>query len=296
MQLSFLIQLVLLFLLVICVYLVFTNNVEGRMKLIVIVFCVVIGLYLYSKLNLFKDYNEYYSTPTSAKEEYIIDKDLLKKSDGQFTISTWVFIDDWNYKYGEKKVILQKTVPSSTNSQMQLPSIELGGYKNDLIVRLDTYSVEGGGGGGGGNGGGGGSGRGGASASGGGDGGTETETGLSSCGTKTYEQELIQLLNDADITYSSSDEISCNDGYIYTTTDGNTGISCDTPNTLSSQNVNLVESDTIVENINMQKWVNVITSVSNRSIDIYINGKLIKTKTFNNLIDAQAFNLSLIHI
>ena len=40
----------------------------------------------------------------------------------------------------------------------------------------------------------------------------------------------------------------------------------------------------------MQKWVNIITSVSNRSIDIYINGKLIKTKTFNNLIDVQAFN------
>ena len=140
MQLSFLIRLVLLFLLVICVYLVFTNNVQGRMKLIVIVFCVVIGLYLYSKLKLFKEYNEYYPTPESAKEEYTINKDLLKKSDGQFTISVWVFIDDWNYKYGERKVILKKAVPSS-KGEMNLPSIEMDAYKNDLIIKLDTYSI-----------------------------------------------------------------------------------------------------------------------------------------------------------
>ncbi len=135
MQLSFLIRLVLLFLLVICVYLVFTNNVQGRMKLIVIVFCVVIGLYLYSKLKLFKDYNEYYPTPESAKEEYTINKDLLKKSDGQFTISVWVFIDDWNYKYGEPKIVLGRM---DTEKDPQF-GIVLAPMQNDLNINIETY-------------------------------------------------------------------------------------------------------------------------------------------------------------
>ena len=69
MQLSFLIQLILLLLLVLGVYLVFTNSVSGRKKLIIIVFCVVIGLYLYSKLNFFKSNNEFYGSPQSAKIE-----------------------------------------------------------------------------------------------------------------------------------------------------------------------------------------------------------------------------------
>ena len=54
--------------------------------------------------------------------------------------------------------------------------------------------------------------------------------------------------------------------------------------------VDMQKSGAKIENINMQKWVNIITTVNNRSLDTYINGKLIKTKTFNNVIDTTAFN------
>ena len=46
----------------------------------------------------------------------------------------------------------------------------------------------------------------------------------------------------------------------------------------------------IVENINMQKWVNVLVTVNNRTLDVYLNGKLVQTKAFNNIIDTAAFN------
>ena len=247
MKLSFLIQLVLFFLLVMCVYLVFTNKVEGRMKLIIIIFCVVIGLYLYSKLNIFTDYNEYYPVPESAKEEYFINKDLLKKSDGQFAISVWVFIDDWNYRYGEKKIILKKTMPTSKGS-MNLPSIELDPYKNDLIIRLDTFKD----------------------------------------GSDSYEDALVSILESNGISVNTDNsDVECSGGFIYVDEtkqiSGGSDISCGDATIYD-------DKDTIVENINMQKWVNIITTISNRSLDIYINGKLIKTKTFNNLIDVMAFN------
>ena len=50
MRLSFLIQLLLLIILIVGVYLIFTNGVSGRNKLILIVFLVVIGIYLFNKL------------------------------------------------------------------------------------------------------------------------------------------------------------------------------------------------------------------------------------------------------
>ena len=58
MRLSFLIQLLLLIILIVGVYLIFTNGVSGRNKLILIVFLVVIGIYLFNKLPFLRGYNE----------------------------------------------------------------------------------------------------------------------------------------------------------------------------------------------------------------------------------------------
>lgn len=246
MQLSFLIQLILLLLLVLGVYLVFTNSVSGRKKLIIIVFCVVIGLYLYSKLNLFKSYNEFYDSPQSAKSEYDISNSSLKKSAGQFALSIWVFIDDWNYKYGEEKVILKKNLPSDRGN-ISLPSIVLDGFKNDLIITMDTFES----------------------------------------GETSFQDVLTSALTTAGVPPDPAITYSCSGEYIYDDSTGvTTNVSCaDLSGEYDTNSVTF-------ENINMQKWVNIITTVSNRSLDIYINGKLVKTKTFNNLIDTDAFNYS----
>ena len=250
MKLSFLIQLILLLLLAISIFMVFTNSVTGRAKLIVIVFCVVVGLYLYSKMNIFKSYNEYYPTPESAKLANTISQNELKPSDGQFTLSSWVFIDDWNYRYGEEKVIMTKTMTNSPQGTMHLPQIRLDKYKNDLIVDVSTY-------------------------------GTDEKESL-------FREELKQLLKDKSDLYEEDNinaNVECSGGIIYYDS-SNTNVACDSREF----------HEVIVENINMQKWVNIIVTVSNRSIDIYINGKLVRTKTFTNVIDTNALNYGDIRI
>ena len=243
MKLSFLMQLILLLLLVLSIYLVFSNTVTGRTKLIVIIFCIVLGLYLYSKLKLFSNYNEFISSPESARQEHIIEGESLKKGDGQFTISVWIYIDDWNYKYGEKKVILTRSLPSNGTS-MILPSIELDNYKNDLEIKVNTYDTQG-------------------------------------SSSSTMSSDLEGLLYENSIPYDENSNIECvNNSIMLDSVDQN--ISC--------TDVDMQENGAKIENINMQKWVNIITTVNNRSLDIYINGKLIKTKTFNNVIDTTAFN------
>ena len=42
--------------------------------------------------------------------------------------------------------------------------------------------------------------------------------------------------------------------------------------------------------MNLQKWVNIIVAVNDRTMDIYLNGKLVSSKAFNNVIDTGALN------
>jgi hypothetical protein len=249
-----------LLLLLVCIYLIFTNSVEGRTKLILIVFCIVLGLYLFSKLNVFNSYDEFVSVPQSAKVSIdSITYDKLKKSEGQFTMSCWIYIDDWNYKYGEKKVIMQRSNENFIN-----PVIELGEYKNDLKVTLNTYEDN----------------------------------------VTNYKEAIANvIINNGNFTSTfdpNTNDHDCSNGKIIfcetADTDLNSCLSDKIKNTnLSCSEARQSETETI-DNIPLQKWVNIITTISDRSIDTYINGKLVKTKTFSNAIDTTSFNNSDIEI
>lgn len=241
MKLSFLIQLIFLLILVVCVYIIFTNSVEGRTKLIIIVFCLVIGIYLFIKLPLFKNYNEIVSSPVTARDAYTIEGQDLKKSDGHFAISSWVFIDDWNYRYGEEKVILVKDVPGESGST-SIPKIYLNNYKNDLYVDLNVIGHD----------------------------------------VNDYKEALAKELYDHDVLYDDYTKLECSGNLIY----DNSKLTSTTVSCIMSTNTETIK----IENINMQKWVNVLVTVNNRTMDVYINGKLVQTKSFNNIIDTNAFN------
>lgn len=225
MKLSFLIQMMLLLLLVIGVYLLFTNSIQGRMKLIMIVFCLVVGVYLFMKLPVFKDNNEVLSSPQNAKKEYTISANKLKKSDGPIGLSTWIYIDNWNYNYGTEKPIIESDNPF-------FPEITLGAFKNDIEISVKTAA-------------------------------TDAAT-------------LKRLADDANATYTYSDLLDCEDGYIY---EGDTKLSGDSGDVICGENQTIK-----IENINIQKWVNILVTFNNRTLDVYMNGKLIKSKPFNNVI------------
>jgi len=233
MKLSFLIQMMLLLLLVVGVYLLFTDSIQGRMKLIMIVFCLVVGLYLFMKLPMFKDNNEVLSSPQSAKNEYTLPGEQLKKSDGPMGLSCWIYIDNWNYNYGQEKPII-----SSNN--IYFPTLTLDAYKNDITVSVKVYGED------------------------------SSET------TYTEDQLKFELEDSGYSEHTSGDSLSCSSGNIVLNETTDTGVSCP-----SKTNV---PEDIIIENVNIQKWVNVVTTFNNRTLDVYINGKLVKSKPFNNII------------
>ncbi len=215
MKLSFLIQLMLMLILVVSVYLIFTNSIQGRTKLIVIIISLIIGLYLFFKIPYLRDFNEKLSSPVSARQSYIIDSDDMKKNDGEYSFSSWIYIDDWNYKNGLKKHILYHTnntaaYTKSGDSETDEARFDIN-QDDDEDLNISMYLDE-------------------------------------------NKNDLHIMLNIRSIEESS------------------------------------VKEKITIENINLQKWVNVIFTVNNRTIDVYINGKLVKTKTFENLIEVPEFS------
>ena len=240
MRLSFLIQLVLLVILIVGIYLIFSNGVSGRNKLILIVALIVIGVYLFSKLPFLRGYNEVIENPVVANTERIFEASDLKKSNGEFAISSWIYINDWNTKYGEEKEIL--------NKGDDLITMKLGEYENNLEIKLKMFSN------------------------------TSAE----------YQTNLLNLVKAVESTYSTSGTLSCSGDLIHVdgapvVLTGGLNVTCD-PGSGS------VEIPVTIENINLQKWVNIIVAVNDRTLDVYINGKLVTSKAYDNIINTALIN------
>lgn len=117
---------------------------------------------------------------------------LQSGTTSDYTFSIWFYINDWNYRIGQDKVIFERR---ATSENKACPSVSLGANTNNLTVTIETYTKSG-------------------------------ETKASTC---------------------------------------------------------------VITDVPIQRWTNFIMSVNGRALDLYIDGKLVKTcilegppKTFNN--------------
>lgn len=119
----------------------------ARVIPVLLIFAGLVGLYyLYQYLFGAKSYNSY--SLLSAKTSATIDpsKPITITSDklpiiyegGEFTISNWIYINNWSYRRGFNKSIISVGGPSFDTIR-----VYLGGYKPSLSVRLQTKDVSG---------------------------------------------------------------------------------------------------------------------------------------------------------
>jgi hypothetical protein len=152
-------------------------------KTILIVAAVILAIYLL--VWLFSSNATTLSSMQDASKETIISADKLPAAGtNNYTYSIWFFVKDWNYRYGEEKVVLGRAGSSSGAAGM---ATTLGAIENNLKVSLECYP-------------------------------------------------------------SSS---------------GSSGAS--------------VMHDCIVDNVPIQRWVNLLISVNGRTVDVYLDGKLTRT-------------------
>jgi hypothetical protein len=170
---------------------------------IVITIVVVVLIFMFLKYTMTDPYT--LQSIQSAQTSSTIDATSLATNgsntpSSNFAYSVWFYIDDWNYRYGEPKVVFGRMgAPSTTgggsipgvNGLDPCPAVVLGAVENNVAVSLGCYP-------------------------------------------------------------GANDEP--------TTTGGNTVV-----HTCS------------VANIPIQKWVNLVMSVYGRTMDLYIDGKLVRT-------------------
>lgn len=80
---------------------------------------------------------------TSGKTMQKIDPTALSSTaasgnTSNFTYSIWFFIDDWNYRYGESKVIFGR-MTSGKGEKEPCPSVVLSPTENNIVVSLAVY-------------------------------------------------------------------------------------------------------------------------------------------------------------
>jgi len=125
---------ILLFILIIGSYLVFTDEVSGTIKLVLIFVLFFLGIYLVFNLSMFKRYYEIVDIPIDASASYVFTADKFSSVDTLYTISTWIYIDDWNTNFGAEKNILDFERKSSKSTRFFLDK-----YENTLLVKYDVY-------------------------------------------------------------------------------------------------------------------------------------------------------------
>ena len=92
--------------------------------------------------------NNYILTKLSdAKLQQIIPSGSLATSsnpgNSNYAYSIWFYINDWNYRYNEKKIIFCKkelstsASPNGTNPQ---PSVILDAYNNNILIEITCYN------------------------------------------------------------------------------------------------------------------------------------------------------------
>ncbi len=104
-------------------------------KTVLIVLAVLVVLYLV--LNFFFKSSTSLTTMQSGTEKQVIEASTLPNDNNtsNYTYSMWFYIDDWNYRFGEPKVILGRMDQDNHPS----PSVVLGAMENDITISVACY-------------------------------------------------------------------------------------------------------------------------------------------------------------
>lgn len=111
-------------------------DVKGILALVII----IVLLYLVYKY-VISDKNTL-SSLVSGKTMQKVDPNSLETStlsgSSNFTYSIWFFIDDWNYRYGEPKIIFGRMTDGQADKE-PCPSVTLGAVENNIIISMAVY-------------------------------------------------------------------------------------------------------------------------------------------------------------
>lgn len=158
--------------------------------IVIIVLLYILVRYISTDVNTLSGLNSGTAMTTIASSS--LAQSASGNNSGNFAYSVWFYVNDWNYRYGEPKVIFGRMGDPTGTDKKPCPTVTLGAISNNLDIALTVYP------------------------------------GLDSVSNTTGD--------------SSSAIHNC-----------------------------------AVPNVPIQKWVNLLISVYGRSLDVYLDGKLVRT-------------------
>jgi hypothetical protein len=105
----------------------------------VILFIIILIVFLYFILNYVYSATGVKTTVVAGTTMQTIEAAKLTAS-SNFTYSIWFYIDDWNYKNGEKKILFGRGDSSTTGITKPCPIVTFGEIENNLEVGLNVFS------------------------------------------------------------------------------------------------------------------------------------------------------------
>ena len=115
---------------VIGAYLVLTDQIEGRAKIVMIIAVLVIFIVIIMNLSMFKSYSEGTDSPKNANSITPISSYTQKSS---YSISLWMYINDWNDMLSDTKNLCVRMTDKGAS-----PNIYLDRYKNQVKIGYIT--------------------------------------------------------------------------------------------------------------------------------------------------------------
>ena len=108
----------------------------------ILLFVIIVFLLIIVIRYIMKDVNTLTDLISAKTMQKIEAADLASStssgSTSNFTYSIWFFIDDWNYRYGEPKVIFGRMTTGTGESQ-PCPSVVLSPIQNNIVVSLAVF-------------------------------------------------------------------------------------------------------------------------------------------------------------
>lgn len=208
-------------------------------QIVILVFILLVVLYLI--INAFSKTSQL-TKMADGKIAQTLPAEKMKNvnNSSNFTYSMWLFVDDWNYNYGQEKYVLDRS---------NGPTVLLGDKPNTLKIKMSYYDAN--------------------------KKNTSSDTAGGASPTKAP-------LNAATLAACAA----CNAGYSCACDSCNNGVPDDTSSpdaiaeaaklaaqAMANSSVNTCQ----IDNIPIQKWFNVIISLYGLTLDVYLDGKLVRT-------------------
>lgn len=109
-----------------------------------IILTIVVVIILYFAYNYFfgsSNDKTLLHTQDARAQSTVSPSSLPAGASSDYTFSIWFYVNDWNYRIGQEKVIFSR-IASSDNKPA--PSVTLGANTNTLNVSMETYTQAGG--------------------------------------------------------------------------------------------------------------------------------------------------------